>query len=350
MIYRNVELHNVQQIEETADGVRLCRVPEHVRMSLNESAKMNRAYNTCGCELRFNLIGEEARIVLRKEPGKTVTKHGLAEVYFGPFQAAYPTTPAAVSSDGTEIVIRYPGNLEELKQLAKLQQLPFDPALVRVILPYEWIYKLVGIEGEVAPPGPEQTPELRYLSYGSSITHGGDAARPTGTYAMRTAQRLGADLINMGFAGSAHMDEAVAEYIASRDDWSFATLEMGINVFRFWEPELFERKVNRFLSVIAGSEPNRPIVCTDLFYCIYDIQENPKIGVFRDIVRTAVQKLERPNVHYIPGTELLTSAQELSADLIHPSAAGHELIAERLSVRIVNVLEPQYFPKIKRTV
>nr|WP_275983769.1 GDSL-type esterase/lipase family protein [Paenibacillus hamazuiensis] len=316
----------------------MCRIPEKVRGAINESARDVRAYNTCGCEIRFNLTGEEARIVLRKASGNSITEAGLAEVYFGSFQAGYPTTPAAVGLSGQTLIIRKPPNLPQLKAIAQERRLPFDPELVRVILPYDWIYEIVSIEGDLAPPRPGQTPGLRFLAYGSSITHGGDAARPTGTYAMRTAQRLGADLLNKAFAGSAHMDEAIAEYVAGRDDWDFATVEMGINVIRFWETELFERKVERFLSVICEKRPDKWVFCTDLFLCIHDLENREKIGAFREAAAKTAEKLGHPKLRYFPGTELLTSWNGLSADLVHPSAAGQEEIAANFASKIAQAM------------
>jgi hypothetical protein len=97
--------------------------------------------------------------------------------------------------------------------------------LVRVILPYDWPTELVDITGEIDPPRAEQTPAIRLLAYGSSNTHGGGAVRSTESYAMLTAARLGFDLINLGFAGSAQMELEMAHFIAQDLDWDIASLD-----------------------------------------------------------------------------------------------------------------------------
>lgn len=55
--------------------------------------------------------------------------------------------------------------------IEKEQHLPFCTRLVRVLLP-SGICHYYGKEGETEPPREEDTPSVRYLAYGSSITHG----------------------------------------------------------------------------------------------------------------------------------------------------------------------------------
>ncbi|CAM4427524.1 GDSL-type esterase/lipase family protein [Paenibacillus tarimensis] len=329
-----VLLHNVAEAEWTGQGdYRLSRIPADVRERINADAQ-KRAFNTCGCEIRFVMKGEEALVLLRRAESEAAAAYGIAEVYFGLFQGMYAETPVPVGIDTVAIKIRRPAHMDVLKRLAKEQGMAFDPEVVRLILPYDWEYRLVGIEGNVARPRADQLPGKTMLAYGSSITHGGDSVQPTGTYAMRTARRLGMDLINMGSAGSAQMDEAMAAYIAGRKDWHLATVEMGINVIRLWEPERFEVAVNRFLRVLADGAGERPVIVTDLFRCIHDAAGNPRATEYRGIVQEAVQKLQSPHFSYISGLDLLPDYAGLSVDLVHPGAAGHELIAERLSAAV----------------
>lgn len=119
---------------------------------------------------------------------------------------------------------------------------------------------------------------VRYLAYGSSITHGSLGLVQPDSYVFRIAQLLGTDYINLGFAGKALMEPEMAEYIVSRKDWNFATVEMGINAVE-------EQK-----------------------------------GV-------TAEKFER--LIYTDGLQIFNNPCFVSADLVHPSIQGQQQIAER---------------------
>ncbi|MSU46290.1 MAG: hypothetical protein EXS42_03990 [Lacunisphaera sp.] len=91
--FNRVQFFNVQEITPATDneGWRLCRVPAPVWVKLNDSAR-KRAYSPAGCEIRFNLVGDEARILLkfvetRGEPARWLSV--LAEVCHGDFSAGW---------------------------------------------------------------------------------------------------------------------------------------------------------------------------------------------------------------------------------------------------------------------
>jgi lysophospholipase L1-like esterase len=332
MLYKNAELYNIRAIQPLPqDGFRLSRVPEDVRQVLNEGAQ-NTAFNTCGCEIRFNLRSGAAKVTLRRTArGEVpVDPSGVAEVWFGPFEGDWTICPRAIGPEPTTLTISYPGNLADLQRYAAEAGLPYDPALVRVILPYDWPTELVDIEGDIEPPRPGQFPERRILMYGSSITHGGGAVRPTESYAMLTAAQLGCDLVNLGFAGSAHMEKDLARFIADEVDWDLATLEMGINVLGAWPVEKFRERVQDFVGEIAAKHPDRPVFCIDLFTCVHDFTHNPLIEAYRAAVRETVEAIHMPKLVYINGRTLLTRLSGLTADLVHPSSEGMQEIASRL--------------------
>jgi lysophospholipase L1-like esterase len=332
MLYKNAELYNIRAIAPLPDGgFRLSRIPDDLRLKMNASAQ-NTAFYTCGCEIRFNIRQGPAKIVLRRTPGNgvPVDPAGVAEVWFGPFEGDWTICPRSIGPEPTTLTITAPANLEQLQRYAIENGLAYDPALVRVILPYDWFTELVDIEGEIDPPLPEQAPARKLLAYGSSITHGGGAVRPTESYAMLTASRLGMDLINLGFAGSAHMEAEMARFIAHEIDWDLATLEMGINVIGSWPVEQFRERVQVFVHEIAIAHPERWIFCIDLFTCVHDLQGDPLIDAYRQMVRETVEGLALPRLVYINGQSLLTGAAGLTADLVHPSSAGMQEIATRL--------------------
>jgi hypothetical protein len=66
MIYQDVELHNVAEVVERGDGVRLQRVPEDVRKELNEAARF-RVLQPDNCELRFVSDDPEVRVTLSSQ-------------------------------------------------------------------------------------------------------------------------------------------------------------------------------------------------------------------------------------------------------------------------------------------
>lgn len=324
MFYENVELYNIAEIN--GENL-LTRIPDKLRVALNENAKL-RALCPAGCEIRFNLKTETGKIILKLK-GELGVFFPVVEVYQGAFKAM----SYSLGAKPTEIPITLPQNIELLDKISKEKNFPFDSRLFRIMLPYSAAIEIPKIEGDFSPPAKEQTPQTGYIAYGSSITHGSYAVRPTGTYAMRTAQLLGVDLINLGFGGGAHCESQVADYIAERNDWDFATLELGINMIGCFETEEFKKRVDYFIKKIASTHPDKWIFCIDIF--TFDSDFDPastKQNEFRKVVKETVEKLNMPKVIHIDGREILKNASGLMAgDLVHPSPEGMEEIAKNLA-------------------
>jgi len=321
------EIMHLVPTRENGEGTWLSRIPNDLRLKLNPLAQMN-GLATAGCELRFNLESDEARFVF-----SSPVRPALLEVYQGAFGVEWHTiNPAA-----TEIVVRLPERQAHVEVISQRMGLPYDPRLTRVILP-RGITKLLDISGDFSPPRPEQTPGQKLLMYGSSITHGGAAIRPTGSYAQRTCQLLGYDAINLGFGGGAHLEREIADYIAERDDWSLATMELGINILGI-EVDDFRRRVDYFVSRIAESHPELPVFCLDIFYSHHDWINAAKTEAFRKIVSDKVASIGSPNVHHIPISQTPQRVDGLSAVLVHPAPAGMEMMARTVAGYIANVVD-----------
>jgi hypothetical protein len=310
-----------------ASAVWVSRIPETLRHQLNPQAQLN-ALQATGAEIRFILQGEPARIVLQCPLGP-----GIVEVYQGAFLSGWHL----IGHDPTEIVINHPPRQAYLEQLGNAHGLAYDSRLTRVVLPWRPPVRIVAIDGACAPPTAEQVPAGRLLMYGSSITHGNCAIRPTATYAARTAQLLGMELINLGFGGGAHLERAMADYIAAQTEWDVATLEMGINLLEI-EVEEFARRVAYFINTIAAAHPGKPILCQDVFLCHDDVSGNSKAAAFRQVVRKAVISSPCANLTHVPGLDILSTVDELTTDLVHPSPNGMEEMARRLSCHIAHEL------------
>jgi hypothetical protein len=337
MIYKNAELYNVEELLEPEDNEGKCftRIPENLRTSLNASA-MRAALRTAGCEIRFNLKSDRARIVLQIAEQNTINNAGIVEIYQGNFLSGWN----CIGREKTEIEISLPGNLDTLKKIGREKEMPFDTGLTRIVLPFAPQIKLISLEGEFSPPEKGQVPTKKLLAYGSSITHGAECIIPSGSYAMRTAYLLGSDLINLGFGGGAHLEKQMADYIAERNDWDFASMEMGINMIRNFDIEEFRKRVEYFIPRISQANKNKWIFCIDLFLFYMDFeQKEEKEKAFREIIKNTVEKLNLPKLVYIDGREILKSAAGLKIDLVHPSPAGMQEMAYNLAAIMKKLMD-----------
>lgn len=330
MRHGNIELHNVCALLEGdgLPGFGLSRLPLDVLPRINDGAR-KRATLTAGCEIRGLLPGGGQARVLLQVADDNVTPP-VATVYHGCFCAQ----SVLLGREPTELVIRTPPQMALIERISAERSLPFDPALVRVRLPSIHATRILEIEGDLACPSPQSTPQQTLLCYGSSITHGASAIPPEGTYAAQCARRLGCDLINLGFGGAAQMDPAIAEHIAARSDWDVATLEMGINV-RSWPVERFRAAVEGFVATIAAARPDAFIFCIDLFTNDCDFEDSPSKGVgFRAVVEAVAAAHPTGKVVHVDGRTILTDPTGLRTDLVHPCDDAMQEMGRRLAAVI----------------
>jgi hypothetical protein len=329
MNYQNAEFHNVEELIEDQNygGFRILRIPQSTLYKLNPGAQKT-AFFSCGCELRFNLHSEEAIIYLRRDPcGPDIMPYGITEIWQGDYQGRYQMSPQPVGQEKTAIRVRKM-KTDDIKLLQNQKVELFDPDLYRVFIPYDWGHAIYGIEGDISLPEKGQTPDKTLLCYGSSITHGGGVTVPTANYAFRLAGKLGMDLRNLGLAGSAWMDEAMADYICQQD-WAAATLELGINVVK-WPLDEFEKKARIFINKIAAAHPDRPVYCISLFTSIEDFKQKEHVQGMRKAIQKIVEELDSPMFYYIDGEKCLTNLTGLASDAIHPSNTGMDEITQYL--------------------
>ena len=331
MHYKSADLHNIVELFEI-DGTAakgISRIPLDIRATLNESAQAN-AIQATGCEIRFNLHSDVAEIVL-----EMADRPAIAEVYYGSFLGAWHV----VETHPTILPITQSLKLDMLRELARDHGLPYDSGLIRVILPWRPPVRLHDIQGEISPAEKVQTPSRTYLAYGSSITHGNTSISANGMFTRRIADRFGVDLLNLGFGGGAHCEASLAQYIAGRDDWDFATLEMGINMVGWLDEADFAERVLGFISPIANAHRDQWIFCIDMFPFYMDFDPGSKRNhAYRAIVREAVAELNLPKLVHIDGRDMLHDIRGLCTDLVHPSPAGMEEIAQNLSARMQSVM------------
>ncbi len=320
MQFDEIEFHNVAELEQTEQGYKLRRIPRSVAANLNEGLQIRSSNFASGVELRFRIKDKEVKIHLRAEERKEAQ---TALIYFGSIQGGWQYSTKNIGTEDTAITIKYPDNMECLEEITDKAALPFSPYMVRVVLPYG-IISYLGREGKTEPPHPGDMPEECYLAYGSSITHGSLALAPAYAYSFLIAEKMKVDYLNQGYAGTAHMEAEMAEYLVGRKDWSFATLEMGVNML---DTELaneeYEERIHKFLEVFKAD--GRPVFVTDIFTHNGGKPKQDRTTVFRSIVKRQAECFGLP---YTPGNELLNRVEHVSADFTHPTGEGHREIAE----------------------
>jgi lysophospholipase L1-like esterase len=188
----------------------------------------------------------------------------------------------------------------------------------------------------VRAPSAEEKPALRWLAHGSSITNGAAATRHANCYVQQAAWRLGVDVLNQGMSGSCCLEPVMAEWLASRDDGDFATLELGINVIGSIEVDEFQRRVVHFLGTLRARHPSKRNAVITLFpfdahFSAPDAPRRQKADAFDAVLREQAAALAMP---VIEGQHLLTDLGGLSTDGLHPADHGMFQMGEHLAAAL----------------
>ncbi|GAB3088233.1 GDSL-type esterase/lipase family protein [Nocardioides zeae] len=259
-------------------------------------------------------------------------------------------------SDGGAGVVRFAG-------------LPGGPGVrdVEVWLPHDEQTELVALRAD-APVAPVPVDgRRRWLHHGSSISHGSNAATPTGTWPAVAAALADVDLLNLGFGGSALLDPSTAR--AMRDLPADAiSVKLGINLVNadLMRLRALAPAVHGFLDTIREGHPTTPLLVVSSIFCgIHEDTPGPAmpdmeaaregrvrfvatgdpaevargrltLRVVREQLAAVVAQRsgDDPHLAYLDGTVLYgeADAQRLPLpDGLHPDAATHRLIGGRFA-------------------
>ncbi len=328
MIYNGIEIHGASWVEQTENGVVPRRYPAKVREALDEIGK-NSALNLCGMELRFVPEGE-VKITLSTVGEKAFNR---AQLYYGSTQAGWETGEVKIQHAPREITFRPSARTDFLGKAAQACNHPFKPTVLRLVLENAPII-IHSIEGAVRPPKADEVPAETILFYGSSITHGSLAAAPSTYWTRRVSENLGRDLINLGLAGSCLVQKEVVDWLASREDWQVAVLEMGINMLDKVESEDYRSRVRYMLETMHAAHPDKYKFCVDVFYYYGDVFGAARVKEYRKIMAEEVARIGSDRLIHISGLDILSGIGGLSEDMVHPNVAGVEEIARNMTAKL----------------
>ena len=164
--------------------------------------------------------------------------------------------------------------------------------------------------------------------YGSSITHGACAGRPSLTYPARVCAALDADYLNLGFAGHALGEMEIAEYIASLHMSAFV-LDYDHNAPSI---EHLAATHGPFLETVLKAQPQTPVLVITMPYSPHVPPE--RMNARFEVIRQSYQKASAQGyrVALLNGNEFFPKdhPEDCLMDFVHPNDQGFACMAERV--------------------
>ncbi|HWL54329.1 MAG TPA: SGNH/GDSL hydrolase family protein [Chthoniobacteraceae bacterium] len=198
---------------------------------------------------------------------------------------------------------------------------------------------------------------LRWITYGSSITHCGEAASPSQTWPAIVAQAYDLYHFNLGYGGQCHLDPGIARMIRDLPA-DFISICAGINIqgSGSLNARTFPSNLIGFVEILREKHPTTPLVIISPIYSFKRETEPNVIGWnlcnYRKSVKESVERLRAHGdhaIHYIDGLELYDeSLGHLMPDNLHPNADGYRALGKRFIEQVGPVLfEPHGVPAVE---
>ena len=337
MIHHDLELHNFTEIEPWAGYAvgSLHRIPRRVADQLSPRGRWV-ALESAGSEIRLVTEAPTSHLYLTSLHGTPGTPHAASEVliYRGDFRHDHvilqPGVPTTIELNIPERFATLPPEvLRGRRFAANVWRIFFERSRVA-------LHHFDAHGYSVRPPTAAEKPALRWLAYGSSITNGAGSTRHVNCYVQQAAWRLGVDVLNQGMSGSCAIEPAMVKWLASREDWDFATCELGINLLGWIEVDEFRRRATHLVETLRARHPAKPLALITHFTFEAHLKpteaaKRDKADAFDAILR---ELAAAHGLALIEGRHLLADACGLSTDLVHPADHGMFQMGERLAAAL----------------
>ncbi|GLY03958.1 GDSL-type esterase/lipase family protein [Actinoplanes sp. NBRC 101535] len=359
-------IRGAAELEETGRGVRPHRLPAWAREQGDDPQLSMVEAETSGVRLEFrtraSVIELEALPTRRGMIGMPQRPKGVydlvvdgrlagqATVDDATFISIDMTTGARTVTEAAPGTIRFGDLGDTLKDVV-------------IWLPYLESTELVELRtDEPVLPAPAGDRPV-WLHHGSSISHGSNAANPTGVWPAIAAAAAGHDLINLGLGGSAMVDPFTARTIRDTPA-DLISVKLGINVVNAdaMRMRAFRPAVHGFLDTVRDGHPDTPLLVVSPILCpIHEDTPGPgaidvealRAGELKytatgqgqltlrmiraELARIVAQRAEHDHhLYYLDGLDLYgepDATRHPLPDRLHPDTATHRLIGERFTER-----------------
>ena len=177
---------------------------------------------------------------------------------------------------------------------------------------------------------------LKWITYGSSITHCIRAASPAMTWPAIVARNMNLNMLCLGYGGECKVDSMIARIIRDMKA-DFISLKLGINVYGAdLSPRTFPAAVIGTIATIREKHKYTPLVVCSPIYSP-PREETPSIigntlKGMRAAVKRAVESFQKrgdKNIYYVDGLKVCgPELIDYLPDELHPDSKGMEFIAE----------------------
>lgn len=337
MNYKNIDLHNVEEIRTTPDksGVMIYRFPFDVIDMLKEAGSYESRSNT-GCEIRFITNASIIWLTMEAVKNDAVLTVFLGDIIYKRY----------VLKAGVKTTLQLEKNAEFGKvdqEIINSLNKRFPISLWRICINNNAtciLYDVNGLDGFIRPPMPEELPEKKWLAYGSSITHGCWTDDTSNSYIQIAARMLGVDVLCKGMSGSCKCEREMANYI-KKADWDFATLELGVNMYKLKTKE-FKKRVHYMINEVYNANKDKKVFVFTPFPSYFsfglDKDKTEKHTDYVRILTEIVEEIKSDNVILIRGEEILNDNSYLCYDMLHPSEYGHQRMGENLYNKLKDLI------------
>lgn len=179
---------------------------------------------------------------------------------------------------------------------------------------------------------------LRWITYGSSITHCYYSHSPSQTWPALAAKEMDFNLTCLGYSGNCHLEPMVARMIRDLPA-DFISFSAGINIVggNTLSDRTFSPALIGFIETIRDVHKDVPLVIiSPIFHREREKSEN-EVGLSLEKVRTEIFQVVElfrshgdQNIYYIDGLELFGEEfEKYMPDGLHPNGEGDKILAVR---------------------